>query len=353
MFAIASRGIQRIIQLLQRFVVVAWSSVTRLLTRQYSHSRDVGQHDALPEYSLPPSTPIQYIPVPGSWAREKHPQWSESVFQIPEHVGPGEIYYISKGTFVSMGTHAIIERSPAGHIVKSPKMNPYNRAEERRDRETVAREGAIYQLIGPSPFVPRLVSWDEKSYTLTIEGPANKDLKTYSRDNGSHISANVHRKWAWEAAKALETVHAVGVTHHDVAPRNFVLDERLNLRICDFGGSSYPGVTVSLCAPGPRYQSRPWFGGYVPSKADDVFGLGSVLYFIVVGEEPHQDLEDEEVERLFGLQRFPETRTLRYGRIIHACWTGQLTTAQEVAVALDRLIIDSNATGSATLVSIS
>lgn len=83
----------------------------------------------------------------------------------------------------------------------------------------------------------------------------------------------------------------------------------------------------------------------MPSKVDDVFGLGSVLYFIATGEEPYQELEDEEVERLFGQQQFPETHTLQYGRIIHACWTAKLATAQEVADALDRLNIDSSATG--------
>ena len=206
---------------------------------------------SLPEYPLPPSTRIQYIPVPGSWAREENPQWSESVFQIPEHVKPGEIHYITKGTFMSMGTHAIIERSPVGYIVKSAKMNPYNRAEERKNRESVAREAAIYQLIGPSPFVPGFVSWDEMSYALTIEGQANKDLKAYVRDNGSHISATIHRKWALEAARALGAVHAAGVTHRDVAPRNFVLDEQLNLRICVLVGvhtreSPFPSTARAL-----------------------------------------------------------------------------------------------------------
>lgn len=43
--------------------------------------------------------------------------------------------------------------------------------------------------------------------------------------------------------------------------------------------------------------SKRWGQHYVPADADDVFGLGSILYFIMAGKEPYSDLDDNEVVR--------------------------------------------------------
>lgn len=123
--------------------------------------------------------------------------------------------------------------------------------------------------------------------------------------------------------------------HNDIAPRNFLLDENLNLRICDFGGCSLQNETSSPCSPGSRYEARPWTRDYVPTQADDIFALGSVLYFIMSGVEPYSNLDDEEVERRFVDRQFPESRHLGCGAVIQDCWLGHLRAAEQVVNALD------------------
>lgn len=235
-----------------------------------------------------------------------------------------------------MGRTAFVELLPSGHVVKTPKINPYYPDKEKENRQSMEREASIYRMVGPSSFVPELIAWDPDTCTLTLQNYPNGDLETYIRkpDYNNRVSPGIRQRWVLQAAEALAAIHAVGVTHNDVAPRNFLLDENLDLRICDFAGSSLPGGTYSTCAPGPRYESRPWSRGYVPTQTDDIFALGSVMYFVMAGEEPYSDLDDEEVEHRFENQDFPASNHLGCGTVIQDCWHGRLTTTKHVVQAL-------------------
>ncbi|KAM0425052.1 hypothetical protein ACHAPT_009611 [Fusarium lateritium] len=285
-----------------------------------------------------PSPPhvLTYKAIPGSWARKKYPHWPDHVFRLPEKQAEGEIYYTSKGDLLRMGRTALVELLPSGHIAKTPKPNPYWPVEERENRQDMEHEASIYRRLGASSFIPEFISWDPESCSLTLKNYPNGDLESYIRepDYNSRAGVEIRKRWALQAAKALAVIHAAELTHNDIAPRNFLLDEDLNLRICDFAGCSLPGGTSSYCAPGARYESRPWSRDYTPTQADDVFALGSVIYFIMNGEEPYRELDDEEVEQRFENKDFPASSHHECGTVIQDCWTGRLTTAEQVVQAL-------------------
>ncbi|RSL75819.1 hypothetical protein CDV31_017403, partial [Fusarium ambrosium] len=279
----------------------AWSFLSRLLDRGTRVPRDAKQdspkthifHSSLqpqrpdhasespsdqaqdlPEAAPTPKSPlcIRYVPVPGEWARKLHPNWPDSTFRVPDAVPEGHIYYVTKGDYVRRGATALVERLPSGHIAKTPLPNPYDLDEERRVREQMEHEYNVYRFIESSPFIPKLIDWDRESKTLVLEDQSNGDLETYLRE---HHDADIdtRHQWALQASQALENLHSFGIIHQDVTPRNFLLDENLNLHICDFAGSSFPGH-IAL--------------------TDDIFGLGSVLYFIMCGEEPYGNLDEDE-----------------------------------------------------------
>ncbi|KAG7151840.1 CBL-interacting serine/threonine-protein kinase 8 like [Verticillium longisporum] len=243
-----------------------------------------------------------------------------------------EVYYPRKGKFVWCGSNVIVEQLDSGHIIKSPLPNPFSPNQEERNRRKMEREAAIYKHLGSCPTIPRLISWDPILATLTLEYLAEQDLHQYVQKEAK-IPISIRTRWALQAAMALAALHSAGVTHNDVAPRNFLLDELLNLRICDFASSSLPNDPPPEDAPGPRYQSRRWPPGYLPTLADDVFALGSVIYFIMSGLEPLSELEDEEVHRQFAQGHFPDTKIL-HGEVIQTCWRDRTTTAARVVDVL-------------------
>ncbi|HUH03529.1 MAG TPA: protein kinase [Kofleriaceae bacterium] len=130
---------------------------------------------------------------------------------------------------------------------------------------------------------------------------------------------------ARDVATALETCHAVGVTHCDLKPPNiFVTDAG---RVCvldfgiaalgadhsaslaapaDFGGDGFATGAVSLdempdsIAPDvsfrlvgtPGYIAPECYGGEPPGPAADVFALGVLLYELIAGRLPYELADD-------------------------------------------------------------
>ena len=117
-----------------------------------------------------------------------------------------------------------------------------------------------------------------------------------------------------------------------------LLNADLSLCLCDFGGSKSDECDG---------DGLPDYGFFDPrddtlevTEATEVFGLGSVLYIIMLGKLPHgpsllktaeQRLKYyDEFERL-GLEgRFPDTSEITGGSIIRDCWTQGISTAEDV-----------------------
>ncbi|KAG7105969.1 Serine/threonine protein kinase OSK1 like [Verticillium longisporum] len=271
-------------------------------------------------------TPHRLVIVSASFQHDATPNQ-------PDKDHTREVYYTRKGKFVGCGSNVIVEQLDSGHIIKSPLPNPFKPNQEERNRRKMEREVAIYEHLGSCPHIPRLISWDPIPATLTLECLANQDLHQYVQ-SGVEVPFSIRTRWASQAATALAALHSAGVTHNDVAPRNFLLDGSLNLRICDFASSSLPNGSAPEDAPGPRYQSHRWAPGYLPTQADDIFALGSVIYFIMTGLEPLSELEDEEVEYQFATGHFPDTQIL-HGELIQTCWRDRTTTATRVVDLLN------------------
>lgn len=355
---VAQRAFQPFLAMLLPWTAGTWSFITRLLNYASTHLHNESKQSRHTEINVLQSSPpslgndkqiiphsaghqepprsqlrIRYVPVPGEWQRKLHPNWPDSAFRIPDQVPDGHIYYITKGDYIRRGATALVERLPSGHIAKTPLPNPYDPDGERKARQNMEHEYNVYCFIGPCQFIPKLIDWDSKCKTLVLEDHVNGDLETFLTAN-CDTDVNTRQRWALQAAQALASLHNIGVIHQDVTPRNFLLDKNMNLRICDFAGSSFPGHPVTTGAPGPRYQSRAWGREYVPTQADDIFSLGSVLYFIMSGEEPYSKLDEDEVKRRFEILDFPTSDYFGHGAAIQNCWCGQFINAEQVVQAL-------------------
>lgn len=94
--------------------------------------------------------------------------------------------------------------------------------------------------------------------------------------------------------RSLQTIHAQGVLHRDIAPDNLILTKDGKVKLIDFGAARF--VTSSqhsmsvLIKPGytpeEQYSSHSEQGPYT-----DIYALGSVLYRMITGETPPDSLE--------------------------------------------------------------
>lgn len=117
---------------------------------------------------------------------------------------------------------------------------------------------------------------------------ANGDLRRRLDESGGRpmLLAEALRV-ASQVCRALESVHAAGISHRDVKPENILLDERGDAYLGDFGlafqcaasGDSGVAGTPAYLAP-DQIEHPP--GG----PASDLYSLGCVLYELTTGSPP-------------------------------------------------------------------
>jgi serine/threonine protein kinase len=115
-------------------------------------------------------------------------------------------------------------------------------------------------------------------------------------------------------AGAVETAHQAGILHRDIKPENILLSALGEPKLADFGVASIPGgyqtrtgaITASLAHAAPEILD-----GGKPSRAVDVYALGSTLFTLIVGSAPFID-EDSGLQALIArtlTQPVPDLRS--------------------------------------------
>jgi serine/threonine protein kinase len=207
----------------------------------------------------------------------------------------GTIVVSPKGEFIAGGTTSLVERLPSGDIIKTPWAGDIREDDCRRE---IAIESQIYHRLGEHALLVKLKGWNPDTHTLTLEYMSNGTLEEYVKSHLKEISLAQKLRWVIQVVDALHLLHSAGVIHCDVGPHNLLLDADLCLKIADFSGSSLDGSPAMVC-PGPRYVAPDpdWRPGKPPTVEDDLFALGSTVYYILTGKAPFEELPDDLVQK--------------------------------------------------------
>ncbi len=124
---------------------------------------------------------------------------------------------------------------------------------------------------------------------LVMEFLPSRSLSAVLAERGSLPPGEVAEIGA-QVAAALAAAHAVGIVHRDVKPGNILLADNGTVKITDFGISKALDegtvTTQTGIAGTPAYLAPEIARGEDPSRASDVFSLGSTLYHAVEGTPP-------------------------------------------------------------------
>ncbi|MFB8043266.1 protein kinase [Streptomyces hydrogenans] len=143
------------------------------------------------------------------------------------------------------------------------------------------------------PHTARLVdaSLDEAPYWLATEYVPGPTLRQAIAAQGP-LGAEAGRTLFAQLARALESVHAYGVTHRDLKPQNVILAAE-GPRLIDFGiarGPDDTALTRTGAVPGtPGFTAPEVLLRNETSPAADVFALGATMAYATTGRPPFGD----------------------------------------------------------------
>ncbi|KAF2866548.1 kinase-like domain-containing protein, partial [Massariosphaeria phaeospora] len=180
----------------------------------------------------------------------------------------------------------------------------------------------------------RLVKYfGQNEYGLRFQFEVNGDIRRYfSKTDFKTIPIQQREKWVQQAAESIAFIHSKDVIHCDIHPNNFLLDDKLNLRLCDFAGSLFGELDGKAMESTPFFLPRDPLS--TPNTKSDLFALGSVMYYIMAGCEPYDGLSEDEITARFTRGEFPDVDEFECGQTISGCWTGKFSSAQEVVVSV-------------------
>jgi serine/threonine-protein kinase PknK len=96
-------------------------------------------------------------------------------------------------------------------------------------------------------------------------------------------------------AGALHAAHEAGVLHRDIKPENVLCSAYGEPKIADFGIARLEADTLTsgVIFATPAHSAPELFEGAGPTRASDVYSLGSTLFMLMAGSAPFARREDE------------------------------------------------------------
>ncbi|KAF2176869.1 kinase-like protein [Zopfia rhizophila CBS 207.26] len=206
----------------------------------------------------------------------------------------------------------------------------------KQNREACETEANVYLILGNHPLIANCLSIGPQKDYIELEYYPNDNLKKYVDRNRSNITEGDLKRWANQMIESVAYIHSKGVRHSDFRLDQWLVDASLNARLSDFDAAGFDNQ------PNFGLKARWALGLEVPSHylprdpeknntvESDLFALGSSLYELMAGRTPYNGLEEQLIQSLFRLGKFPNTHGLLLGDIIMGCWTKEFSSAKDI-----------------------
>ena len=183
------------------------------------------------------------------------------------------------------GRRCIVKRGRTGEAVAADGRDARDRLRHEFEVLSLLQESRCF----PAPY--ELIESDGEILLVMedVEGPTLAAYVAKGRAVGRLPRTETVTEWGIQLARAMGVVHDHGFVYRDVKPTNVIVEPSGSLRIVDLELAHDPSSTRPPLSLGTRgYMSPQQAAGRRPTIADDVYGLGALLYFAATGAEPSQ-----------------------------------------------------------------
>jgi len=171
------------------------------------------------------------------------------------------------------------------------------------------QEKDIVKDIKPHPHVLMYYEFHDEAFVRSYKG-ALKDCSAivmeYLPDGDlfdfivKHpVSEKLARTLFHQIISAVEHLHGLGIAHLDIKPQNFLMCQS-GVKLIDFDFSLHMKDQVKGMYGTPGYRAPEFLRGSVPfPEKADIYSLGILLFVLVAGNPPYDEIEEEKDHFMF------------------------------------------------------
>jgi serine/threonine protein kinase len=194
-------------------------------------------------------------------------------FRIGRFLGKGTSGTAFVGTHVESGFKAALKAIKKSNLAKKPAR-----------WKQLRREIAVMKLMD-HPNILKLYDVFETEDRIWMVTELARGGELFDYLQRGIPSRKTCLRFLAQITMGLLHCHQHGITHRDLKPENLLLDERLNIKVADFGMARFTtkGAFMNTTCGSPHYVSPEVIAGKYEGKTSDVWSLGVILYALTTG----------------------------------------------------------------------
>ena len=136
---------------------------------------------------------------------------------------------------VGEGAYGIVYKCLNKVTNKYVAVKKFKETQDKLVQKTMKRELAMLQMLRHENVVEFQESFVSKGNFFLVFEYVEKNLLEVLEESPHGLSPKLIRSLVYQMCKAVAYLHKNNVIHRDVKPENLLIDENLNLKLCDFG----------------------------------------------------------------------------------------------------------------------
>ena len=136
---------------------------------------------------------------------------------------------------VGEGAYGIVYKCKNKETNKYVAIKKFKETEDELVQKTMKRELAMLQMLRHENVVEFQEAFVSKGNFFLVFEYVEKNLLEVLEESPKGLSPKLIRSFVFQMCKAVSYLHKNNMIHRDVKPENLLIDENLNLKLCDFG----------------------------------------------------------------------------------------------------------------------
>ena len=136
---------------------------------------------------------------------------------------------------VGEGAYGIVYKCKNKETGKYVAIKKFKETEDELVQKTMKRELKMLQQLKHENIVEFQESFTYKGNLFLVFEYCEKNLLEVLEESPDGLSPKLIKSFIYQMCKAIHYMHKNNMIHRDIKPENLLIDEKLNLKLCDFG----------------------------------------------------------------------------------------------------------------------